>query len=199
MSGGARRVLAIQPIQMPDENRRLVHTRSIQVEAYARPDGLWDLVAGIRDVKPRDLQLETHVVPAGADLHRMELTVTIDKRLNIVAAQARTLAGPYMGECDSFAQVYQQLVGLNLLAGFRAAVRERLGGDKACTHITELAGALPTAAVQAFAGEVYHLRPDSATQPPQLGRCRALRVDGPVVAKLYPRWARTDKNEGGEA
>jgi hypothetical protein len=183
---------------MPEATRRLIHTRSIQVEAYARDDGLWDLVASIRDVKAQDLQLETHVVPAGADVHRMELTVTIDRRLNIVAAGARTLAGPYLGECDSFPGLYQQLVGLNLMSGFRAAVRERLGGNKACTHITELAGVLPTAAIQAFAGEVYRLQPNSEKLPLQLDRCRALRLDGPIVAKLYPRWARAAEPVEGE-
>ena len=76
---------------------------------------------------------------------------------------------------------------------------QRLGGTKGCTHLTELAGVLPTAAIQAFAGEVYRPRdaahePEAADhqeagkRPFQLERCRALRVDGPAVAKYYPRW-----------
>jgi hypothetical protein len=183
---------------MPDIQRRLAHTRSIQVDAYAREDGLWDLVARIRDVKQRELHLEWGVRPAGEPLHDMELTVTIDLRLNIVAVQARTLAAPYVGTCDSFPEVYQQLVGLNLLFGFRNAVRERVGGNRGCTHITELAGVLPTVAIQAFAGEVVKIDPNSESMPMQLDRCRALALDGPVVARLYPRWSRPQEKVEGE-
>ncbi len=119
---------------MPDIQRRLAHTRSIQVDAYAREDGLWDLVARIRDVKQRELQLEWGVRPAGEPLHDMELTVTIDVRLTIVAVQARTLAAPYAGSCDSFPDVYQKLVGLNLL----------LGSAMPCASASAATGAAPT-------------------------------------------------------
>jgi hypothetical protein len=180
---------------MSQAARHLVHTRSIQVEAYLRDDKLWDLVATVRDVKEKDVPLEGGVRRAGEAFHDMELTVTIDPRMEIVAARASTKAGPFMGDCDSFPEAYQQLVGLNLLQGFRAAVRERLGGNQGCTHITELAGVLPTAAIQAFSGEMT--RPDriDGSMPKHLDRCRALRLDGPVVARLYPRWAQ-NKQKG---
>ena len=51
---------------------------------------------------------------------------------------------------------------------------------------------LPTAVVQAFAGEVFDTRGDGpqATKPVQIDRCRALRSDGPTVLAYYPRWYR---------
>jgi len=174
---------------MTEVKRRRVHTRSIQVEAYLREDELWDLVATIRDVKQKDFPLEVGVCKAGAPFHEMQLTITIDRTMNIVAAAAGTTAAPFMGACDTFPEVYQKLVGLNLLQGFRAAVRERLGGNRGCTHITELAGVLPTVAIQSFAGEVF--RPDrgpEGSMPLHLDRCHALRLDGPVVLRRYPRW-----------
>lgn len=183
---------------MTDVSRKLVHTRSIRVDAYLRDDALWDLVATIRDVKQRDLAFDGRVTPAGAPVHDMELTVTINPFLQIVAARARTLAAPYMGSCDAFPEAYEKLVGLNLVHGFRAEVRERLGGVLGCTHITELCSVLPTAAIQAFAGEVLPVDADSVTMPMQLDRCRALRRDGAVVARLYPRWHRTPDSSEGE-
>lgn len=176
---------------MPEAGRRLLHSRSLLVDVYARDDGLFDLVAAIRDVKQRDLHLETHVCPGGTPVHDMELTVTIDRRMQIHAARATSNFVPYEGVCDTFPDAYQRLVGLNLLQNFRGELRERLGGVQGCTHITELAGVLPTAAVQAFAGEVVKIDPQSERMPMQLGRCRALRLDGPVVARFYPHWART--------
>lgn len=180
-------------------SRRHVHTRSIRVDAWVRDDGLWDLEAVLVDTKSRDFQLATGVRPAGEPVHDMNLRVTIDASLNILDAHARTAASPYPGYCDDFGDAYRALVGLNLLKGFRGALRERLGGVRGCTHLTEMAAVLPTAAVQAFAGEVYHPRdaahesPEDAAhgrKPFQLDHCHALRTDGPAVALYYPRWFR---------
>jgi len=170
-------------------NRRLVHTRSVQVQAYAREDGLWDLEATVRDVKERDVPIDAGVRRAREAFHDMHLTVTINTGMQIIAAHATTQAAPYGRSCDTTPDLYQQLVGLNLLQGFRRAVRERIGGT-GCTHINELAAVLPTAAIQAFVGEVRLSDPDSPFKPPHLDRCHALRSDGPVVAKYYPRWYR---------
>jgi hypothetical protein len=77
-----------------------------------------------------------------------------------------------------------------------------LAGTAGCTHLTELSSILPTAAIQAFAGDVWSTR-DSATDTPagvsghegahreppfQLDRCHALRFDGEAVRRFYPRW-----------
>ena len=69
---------------------------------------------------------------------------------------------------------------------------QRLGGVQGCTHLTELTQVLPTAVVQAFAGEVIDTRGDAeaSTQPFQIDRCHALRADGPTVKTHYPRWYR---------
>jgi hypothetical protein len=176
-------------------SRRHVHTRSIRVDAYARDDGLWDLEAVLSDTKARDFPLATGVRAAGDPVHEMLLTVTIDTKLNIVAARAESRRVPYPGHCDAIGPDYAKLVGLNLLQEFRRHVHARLGGVHGCSHITELANVLPTAAVQAFAGEVFKPRDaayeghqDDEQKPWQLDRCHALRSDGAAVQQFYPRW-----------
>ncbi len=175
-------------------NRRHVHTRSITVEAYARDDGLWDLEAVLTDTKTRDFKLATGIRPAGAPVHDMLLTVTIDTQLNVIAAEAHSRSVPYPEHCGAIAPDYSKLVGLNLLQNFRKLALARLGGIKGCTHLTELATVLPTAAIQAFAGEVFRshesARESDESKPWQLDRCHALRTDGPAVAQFYPRWHR---------
>ena len=173
---------------MTSTTRRPVHTRSIRIDAYVREDHVWELVANIRDIKYQDIEIDGRALPAGDALHDMVITLELDRRLQIIAVQARTIAAPFMGTCDTFSDVYQSLVGLNLLNRFRDAVRERVGGTAGCTHINELAALLPTAAIQAFGRSIDN--PITATErmPPQLDRCHALRLDGPVVAKHYPRW-----------
>ena len=182
------------PLSPSTSRRVLKHTRAIQVAAFARDDGLWDIDAHISDIKTRDAQLASGVRPAGAPLHDLWLRVTIDTQLNIVAAEAVSDAVPYPGHCDTIGPAYQQLVGLNLMRGFRQDLNTRLSGTAGCTHVTELAQILPTAAIQAFAGDVIDTRDGAGTQeqshkPFQLDRCHALRTDGAAVAQYYPRWA----------
>jgi len=170
--------------------RQLKHTRRIDVQIYARGQGLWEVDAVISDVKTRDADLANGVRRAGDPIHDMLLRLVIDEAFNVLEAGSETRAMPYPGECDQLGDAYGRLVGLNLLKGFRFAVLERLGGVAGCTHLTELAQVLPTAVVQAFAGDVINTRGDGANakQPFQLNRCHALRTDGNVVRSHYPRW-----------
>ena len=172
--------------------RQLTHRRNIDVQIFARGNGLWEVDAHLSDVRSRDIRMAEGIRPAGAPIHDMLLRLVVDARFNIVEAGAQTRAMPYAGQCDAYGDAYGRLVGLNLMQGFRHAVRERLGGIKGCTHITELSQVLPTAVVQAFAGEVIDTRGDAqdSTQPFQIDRCHALRADGPAVQTHYPRWYR---------
>lgn len=182
------------PLSPPSSRRALRHTRAIHIEAFARDDGLWDIDARITDTKTRDSHLASGVRPAGAPIHDLMLRLTIDLQLNIVSAEAVSDAVPYPGHCDTIGPDYGKLVGLNLMKGFRDGVRQRMAGIQGCTHLTELAQVLPTAAVQAFAGDVIDTRDgdradDQQHKPFQLDRCHALRTDGAAVARFYPRWA----------
>ena len=177
--------------------RQLKHRRNIDVQIYSRGNGLWEVDAHITDVRSSDIQMTFGVLPAGQPIHDMLLRLVVDERFNIVEAGAQTAAMPYRGECDSYGDLYGRLVGLNLMRGFRHAVKERLGGVQGCTHITELSQVLPTAVVQAFAGVVIDTRGqhEDSQQPFQIDRCHALRSDGPAVRNFYPRWYRAKSPE----
>ena len=174
--------------------RALRHTRAIHIEAYARDDGLWDLDARITDVKVKDVTLASGPRPGGSALHNLSLRITINRELSIVDAEAASDAVPYPGYCDTVGPAYRQMIGLNLMKGFRAGIKDRLSGVLGCTHLTELANILPTAAIQAYANDVIKTRDGDGDdqlgeRPFQLEKCHALRVDAPAVAKYYPRWA----------
>ena len=177
-------------------DRQPKHRRSIDVQIYARGNGLWEVDARITDVRSLDTQLATGLLQAGEPIHDMLLRLVVDEGFNVIEAGAQTLAMPYPGECNRYGDIYGRLVGLNLMRGFRHAVKERLGGVQGCTPLTELTQVLPTAVVQAFAGEVLDTRGDDAdsTQPFQIDRCHALRADSPAVKKYYPRWYRAPQS-----
>lgn len=179
------------PLPPAAAQRQLKHRRQIDVQVYARNDGLWEVDATLVDTKSDDFQLAGGGVrAAGEPVHDMLLRLVVDMQFNIVQAGAETRWMPYPGQCDQHGSAYGSLVGLNLMLGFRKALRERVGGVLGCTHITELAQVLPTAVVQAFAGEVFDTRGEGEQQPFQIDRCHALRADGEAVRLFYPRWVR---------
>ncbi len=172
--------------------RQLKHRRQIDVQVFARGDGLWEVDATLCDTKTRVAQMAEGPRPAGTPIHDMLLRLVVNEKLDILQAGSDTRWMPYSGICNEHGDAYAKLVGLNLLQDFRKRLRERVGGVLACTHITELAQVLPTAVVQAFAGEVIDTRgtAEGAQQPFQIDRCHALRSSGEAVRIHYPRWHR---------
>jgi hypothetical protein len=195
----------------PPVPRQLRHRRAIRADAFERADGLWDIEACLTDVKPRDTTLASGVRPNGLPIHELWLRITIDRKLTVVDAEASSAWVPYPGLCEASNPAYRALIGLNLLDNFRRHAARLLGGTVGCTHLTELCAVLPSAAIQAFAGDVWNTANGSAEQkgeagqagahsgadsneisndkPPfQLGRCHTLRFDGEAVRQFYPRW-----------
>lgn len=175
--------------------RRRTHTRTVTLEGWKREDGLWDLEARLIDVKDFDCTLASGVRPAGAPVHEMRVTVTIDKWMNIVAASASSEAVPYPGGCEAIAPAYERLAGMNLMQGFRRTVAEMFDGARGCSHLTELLLAIPSAAIQTMASEVNDtegMKPGA--KPFQLDRCHALDTTSETVRRYYPRWYRGRPN-----
>jgi Protein of unknown function (DUF2889) len=169
----------------PTTAREPLHTRRITLQGYKREDGLFDIEGHLIDTKSIAMTVSGGERAAGEPIHSMWLRITVDGTLTIVDAQAVSEAMPYRGFCDQITPTYKQLIGLAIRPGFSNKVRELFGGIDGCTHITELIGSLATTAFQTMAGQ----RQLPATQKPyQLDRCHALRSDGPVVAKFYPKW-----------
>lgn len=183
------------PLPPAAAHRQLKHRRRIDVQVFACGDGRWEVDALLTDVKTRDTLLAGERRAAGEPIHEMLLRLVVDEQLNILQAGAETRAMPYVGVCGEHGDAYARLAGLNLMRNFRRDVRQRLGGVQGCTHITELTQVLPTAVVQAFAGEVIPTRSDGDEQPFQIDRCHALRRDGEVVRLFHPRWYRPAADE----
>jgi hypothetical protein len=171
--------------------------RRVRYEGFERPDGLFDIEGYLTDTKDEDLMLLSGVRPAGEPVHDMQVRVTIDRDFNIRAIEAHTDRMPYPGDCDRIHPGYEQLVGANLVQGFRKRLHDLLGGVRGCTHITELFGYLPTAAVQTFSS--LRKREDQGEGKPfQLDRCHALETTSDAVRRYYPKWYRDNRKTGSE-
>jgi hypothetical protein len=183
------------PLSAPVSRQRL-HVRRVTYEGFLRDDGLIDIDAHLVDVKDRDLTLLSGVRPAGEPVHLMSVRVTLDHAFDIHALEAHTERMPYPGDCDRIHPAYTRLVGANLMSGFRKRLHDLLGGVQGCTHITELLGYLPTAAVQTYAG-LRRREDEGSGKPFQLDRCHALDTRGSAVLRYYPRWYRAEAAEMG--
>ena len=130
--------------------------------------------------------------PSGDPIHEMRVRVTLDRTFTVVDIVASSDAVPYPGGCELITPTYRQLVGLNLVKGFRREVTARLGSVKGCSHLTELVFGLPTAAIQTFASLKKEIDLQSDKKPFQLDSCHALDTSSETVRRYYPKWFRAD-------
>src|SRR3954468_12060107 len=107
------------PLNVAEVERELTHTRCVRFEGYKRADGLWDIEAHLTDTKNHDYKLKTGVRRAGQPVHEMWVRITIDRDFRIIDAAPSSDMVPYPGGCETIAPAYRQLIGLNLVRGFR--------------------------------------------------------------------------------
>ena len=137
----------------PPAPREEVHNRRISCNGFVREDGLYDIEAEITDNKTYTFptSFRGDVTP-DMYVHHMKVRVTINPELEIVAAEAVTVAGPY-AICPTANDVFDSLVGLTIGPGWRRRVTAAIGGRHGCTHSTELMGPIGTIAFQTRYGE----------------------------------------------
>jgi hypothetical protein len=177
------------PLPPPNVPRQRLHVRSVVYEGWQRADGLFDIEARLVDTKDHDFELMSGTRPAGEPVHDMWVRVTISRDFTIRALVAGTDRMPYPGACDEITGRYPDLVGTNLMHGFRKELFDALGGVRGCSHLTELIAFLPTAALQTFAGLRHEIEPHEE-KPFQLDRCHALEHTSETVRRYYPKWYR---------
>ena len=133
--------------------REARHLRRISCRGFAREDGLLDIEGELIDTKDYNFPSSTHgTIEAGHPIHHMQVRITINFQMNVVAAEAVTLHGPYQ-ICPKGAENISGLVGLTIGPGWKRKVQNAIGGPKGCTHITELMGQMATTAFQTLYGE----------------------------------------------
>ncbi|WP_374264430.1 DUF2889 domain-containing protein [Zoogloea sp.] len=179
------------PLPQPKVGRARAHRRRIEVQGFTRDDGLFDLDARLTDQKDLDYPLSTGVRKAGDPVHDLFIRVTIDGTFTIVDVAASSDWVPYPGACGAITPAYRQLIGLNLVRGFRRTVGEMFADVRGCSHLTELLLSLPTTAIQTFA-TFRKENDDGAEKPFQLDRCHALETTSETVMRYYPKWYRGD-------
>ena len=170
--------------------RREIHHRSIDMRAYAREDGLFDVEAHLVDTKPFDFDrfASPQPVPAGSPLHDLWVRLTVDAEFTVRGIAASSDVTPY-ALCKEAEDTLQVLVGERIARGWSSVVKERLRGAASCTHLMELMLPLATTALQGIrALKPKHERRTGGGQvPAQIDSCYAYGRHREVVMRLWPQ------------
>lgn len=179
----------------PPAERDYIHTRQVTCHGYRRKDGLWDIEGHLRDVKTYTFRNDYRgAVEPGDPIHEMVIRVTVDDELTVQGIEAVTLKGPFH-ECGAITPNFQQLLGLQMAAGWTRAVKQRLGGVRGCTHLVELLGPIATTAFQTIYPILARERADRAKlrreeskspRPVLLDTCHIFASDGAYAQKHWP-------------
>jgi hypothetical protein len=156
-----------------------------------RDDGLLEIRATLIDVKGVSFPTQSGLLPAGEPLHHVSIALLIDDTLTIRQVDARLLKGPG-ADCMQVNAGYSMLEGMTLGPGFNRQVRERFGGVKGCTHMTELLPVIATVATQCVLTDSMVAGGAAlATLIPQLeDGCFTWRRDGPNIRAMRERATR---------
>ena len=175
--------------------RALSHNRCLELKAFERADGLWDIEGHITDYKLENYDMLDSVRTADEPVHDMWLRLTIDKNFVVRAVEAVMDAGAHT-PCPKVTHNYNRLVGLKMGRGWNRAIREKLGGIGGCTHLNEMLAQMATTAMQSLFEVVGNVaeRPDGGRY---LSRdlhnsCYAYSLSSSYIRDHFPNYYKTD-------
>jgi len=176
------------PLSQPQARER-IHRRVIEMEAYRREDGLYDLESHLVDRKPFPF-LPTGALkttPANSEVHDLWIRMTVDDDFVVRAIEASSDVTPF-GVCREAQNTLSVLIGERLARGWTAVVKERLRGAASCTHLMEMLMPLATVGLQGIRGlkKDRGLAVDKHGAPMKLDTCYAFGRGSEVVMRLWP-------------
>ncbi|WP_338050899.1 MULTISPECIES: DUF2889 domain-containing protein [Ramlibacter] len=186
------------PLSTPGA-RREIHHRVIDMRAYAREDGLYDVEARLVDTKPYAFKRPSspEPLPAGQSLHDIWVRLVVDGEFVVRGIEAASDVTPW-AICKQAESTLQVLVGEKLARGWSAKVKERLRGAASCTHLMEMLIPLATTALQgirALQMERY-LHAEGDEGPLKIDSCYAYGREREVVQRLWPQHYRAPAGTG---
>lgn len=169
--------------------REPIHTRRLELTAYRRPDGQYDIEGHLLDTKPFQYDMIDRSRAPFEPIHDMLLRLTVDSAMTISDAEAVMDVGAH-AICHQVTPNFRRLIGLTIGPGWNRAIRERLGGGEGCTHLNEMLAQMATTAMQAIWAEHEMAAQAAGESPPLadgvLNACYTYRPDSSYVRDYFP-------------
>lgn len=185
------------PLSSPTPRSR-IHDRLIQLCAFEREDGFFDIESHLVDTKPITIQrrLDSKPSPAGTHLHDFSLRFTLNSEFVIQSIEASSDSTPYE-ICVQAEKTLFVLIGERVGKGWSKAIKDKLRGSASCTHLVELLIPMATVAFQGIQGLKFKVSQNIKTND-QFGlvnSCYAYADHREVVMKLWPnQYKKTNEN-----
>ncbi|MFT3816572.1 MAG: DUF2889 domain-containing protein [Rubrivivax sp.] len=167
--------------------RREIHHRTIDMHAYARDDGLFDVEAHLVDRKPYTFHrfANPRPVAAGVPLHDLRVRLTLDAALVVRAVEASSDTTPY-GVCKEAEATLSVLVGEPVRSGWSSRVKQQLRGSASCTHLMEMLLTMGTTALQGIRSLRSEPVRDVEAAVHKIDSCYAFARHREVVRRIWP-------------
>lgn len=174
--------------------KELIHTRTIKVNCYETDEA--SLVVEGYLLDERLFPYVIHALDERHDagpMHHFAVTMALSvPGMKILSLEMQMPVTPDAG-CRDISGAMQKLVGRCIRPGFTNEVRELIGREAGCLHLTQLILAMSSAAVQGmwtiFSRERGGIRPPLPGIDPSylLNSCYMWRENGPFVEKIRRR------------
>jgi hypothetical protein len=170
--------------------RREVHHRTIDMRAYARDDGHYDVEAHLVDLKPFTHKRfsSDEATPAGQPIHDLWVRITLDGDYVVRQIDAAADITPF-AICKEAERTLSVLVGERIARGWSSLVKERLRGAASCNHLMEVLIPMATTAMQGIVSlnsENNGHRLNASGVPAKIDSCYAYGRQREVVKRLWP-------------
>lgn len=179
--------------QGPDSGvtREPLHHRKIDMQAWRRSDGLYEIVGRVIDTKPHDHTPPgpSRAVMADEPIHDIALTLIFDEAMYVRDVHATFRANPY-AICPDSGDAMRVLIGIRIGPGWNTETRKRLASGERCTHLAELLPPMATTALQAMS-VMRMSRPDvvdAAGKPVKIDSCYAYGAGRELVEQRWPEF-----------
>lgn len=179
----------VQTNETPASAGRPVASRTLDIHSFETRPGRLAVLGELRDDRHIDFNGFSGTPIKAGRFHTIRARLEIDvesMRIEAIEVELQDVPHP---ECRELQSSYEQLVGLNIETGFTRAVLQKVGGAKACAHLTHLIITMGPAVVQA--AFTYETRAETSNVPTReqvhnyfIGSCYVWRADG-VQAKKH--------------
>jgi hypothetical protein len=169
--------------------RREIHHRQIDMRAFEREDGLYDVEAHLVDRKPFPFKRSSspEPIPPGVPLHDLWVRLTVDEAYVVQSIHASSDVTPF-ALCSEAEATLAVLIGEKVARGWSTKVKERLRGAAGCTHLMEMLVTMGTTAHQGIRAlhpeQVRSVSSDGV--PLKIDSCYAYGRQRAVVKMLWP-------------
>jgi hypothetical protein len=175
---------------LPDSPHRTeLHLRRVEMRAFRRDDGLYEIDGRVVDTKTSAVTIEGRERAAGDAIHDMWVRLVVDEHLVVRDIVAVTDASPY-AVCPEAVAPMRVIIGERIRAGWSMMVKAKLGGAAGCTHLMELLIPMATAAYQTLS-TVRLARPDvldRSGRPVKIDSCYAYASERDLVKRRWPQF-----------